>query len=82
MGFFDRIRKGKLFFGKKDPSVVVKFFFRGQEYILEEFDIAFHQETDAKNHVAGEMSGLAKVQERHLARQSSRSFPLRFFWTG
>ena len=57
MGFFDRIRKGKLFFGKKDPSVVVKFFFRGQEYILEEFDIAFHQETDAKNHVAGEMSG-------------------------
>jgi hypothetical protein len=57
MGFFDRIRKGKLFFGKKVPSVVVKFFFRGQTYILEEFDIEFRQDTDEKNHPCDEMRG-------------------------
>lgn len=57
MGFFDRIRRGKLFFGKKEPPVIVKFFFRGQIFILEEFDMEFRQETDEKNRPSGEVYG-------------------------
>lgn len=49
MGFFDRIRKGKLFFGKKEPVVVVAFFFKGKKYILEEFDLEFKQDINGKN---------------------------------
>lgn len=48
MGFFDRIRKGKLFFGKTStPSLVVEFLFREKKYILEEFDMEFRQDVDA-----------------------------------
>ncbi|MDR2805004.1 MAG: hypothetical protein LBB85_05080 [Dysgonamonadaceae bacterium] len=57
MGFFDKIRKGRLFFGKKEFPVIVKFFFRGQTFILEEFDVEFRQATDEKNRPSGEMSG-------------------------
>ena len=57
MGFFDGIRKSKLFFGKKEAKVIVKFFFRGQTFILEEFDIEFCRETDEKNRPSGKMYG-------------------------
>lgn len=57
MGFFDRIRKGKLFFGKKEPSIVVEFAFRGQKYILEEFDIEFKQDVNDKNKPDSETYG-------------------------
>lgn len=48
MGFFDRIRTGRLFFGKKEPSMVVSFQFKTKKYILEEFDLEFGQEVNAK----------------------------------
>lgn len=57
MGFFDRIRKGKLFFGKKEPAMVVRFTFRGKEYILEEFDLEFRQDIDDRNKPDGDIYG-------------------------
>lgn len=48
MGFFDRIRIGRLFFGKKEPSMVVSFLFKAKKYILEEFDLEFGQEVNTK----------------------------------
>jgi hypothetical protein len=57
MGFFDRIRKGKLFFGKKEPSIVVAFFFREKRYILEEFDMDFRQDTNDKNQPESDVYG-------------------------
>jgi hypothetical protein len=48
MGFFDKIRSGRLFFGKKEPSLVVHFFFKGKKYVLEEFDMEFKQDVDYK----------------------------------
>jgi hypothetical protein len=48
MGFLDRIRKGKLYFGKKTPLIVVQFLFRGKTYILEEFDMSFSQDEDTR----------------------------------
>jgi hypothetical protein len=48
MGFFDKIRSGRLFFGKKEPSLVVHFFFRGKKYVLEEFDLDFRQDVNYK----------------------------------
>jgi hypothetical protein len=48
MGFFDKIRKGRLFFGKKEPEMVVQFLFKGKKYILEEFDLEFDQDLDYK----------------------------------
>lgn len=49
MGFFDRIRKGRLFFGKKEPSMIVSFQFKKKKYILEEFDMEFGQEVGSKS---------------------------------
>ncbi len=56
MGFFDKIRSGRLFFGKKEPSIVVQFFFNGKKYIVEEFDLEFSQDVDYK----GKPSGLSE----------------------
>ena len=92
MGFFDRFRKGRLFFGKSaPPPVVVAFFFKGTRYILEEFDLEFHQEVDGKDRPDSEVkgglitltisqppeSGLAKWMTGDLERQSGefRFFP-------
>ena len=47
MGFFDRIRSGRLFFGRKEPSMVVQFYFMGKKYIVEEFDMDFRQDVDS-----------------------------------
>jgi hypothetical protein len=57
MGFFDRIRKGKLFFGKTEPQIVVEFLFKGKKYVLEAFDMDFGQDTNARNQPEGEVSG-------------------------
>ncbi|MCL1941989.1 MAG: hypothetical protein FWF54_00325 [Candidatus Azobacteroides sp.] len=58
MGFFDRIRKGRLFFGKPgNPSMVVEFLFRGKKYILEEFDLEFRQDVNDKNKPDSEVYG-------------------------
>jgi hypothetical protein len=57
MGFFDRIRKGKLYFGKKEPLVVVQFLFGGKTYILEEFDMNFRQDTNEKNQPDSDIYG-------------------------
>ena len=46
--FFDKIRSGRLFFGKKAPTMVVKFHFKGNEYIVEEFDLDFSQPVNSK----------------------------------
>jgi hypothetical protein len=48
MGFFDKIRSGRLFFGKKEPTMVVHFLFKGKKYIVEEFDMEFSQDVDYK----------------------------------
>lgn len=48
MGFFDKIRSGRLFFGKKEPTIVVSFQFKGKKYILEEFDLEFGQDVNVK----------------------------------
>lgn len=48
MGFFDRIRQGRLFFGKKEPSMIASFRFKTKKYILEEFDLEFGQEVSSK----------------------------------
>lgn len=49
MGFFDRFRKGKLFYGKSMPILVAEFRFMKQKYILEEFDLEFKQDVNANN---------------------------------
>lgn len=48
MGFFERIRQGRLFFGKKEPSMIVSFWFKTKKYILEEFDLEFGQDVSTK----------------------------------
>lgn len=48
MGFFDKIRSGRLFFGKKEPTMVVHFFFGGKKYVVEEFDLDFVQDVNSK----------------------------------
>jgi len=48
MGFFSKIRSGRLFFGKKEPSIIVQMMFNGQKYIIEEFDLEFKQDVNAK----------------------------------
>lgn len=49
MGFFDKIRSGRLFFGKQEiPTMIVHFLFKGQTYIVEEFDLNFKQDVDSK----------------------------------
>ena len=48
MGFFEKIRIGRLFFGKKTPTMVVEFTFKGKKYIVEEFDMDFTQEVNHK----------------------------------
>ena len=58
MGFFDKIRKGKLFSGKKElPSTIVEFIFRQKRYIIEEFDMEFLQDVDSKNRPDSETYG-------------------------
>lgn len=58
MGFFDRFRKGKLFFGRSEqPSIVVAFIFKGKRYILEEFDLEFNQDIDSKNRPDSDVKG-------------------------
>ncbi|WP_165042171.1 type VI secretion system tube protein TssD [Dysgonomonas sp. ZJ709] len=49
MGFFDRFRKGKLFYGKNMPVMVTEFRFMKKKYILEEFDLEFRQDVNDKN---------------------------------
>lgn len=49
MGFFDRFRKGKLFYGKNMPVMVTEFRFMKKKYILEEFDLEFRQDVNEKN---------------------------------
>lgn len=48
MGFLKKIRSGRLYFGKKEPSMIVRFEFRGKEYIVEEFDLEFTQDVNDK----------------------------------
>ncbi|MDR1501098.1 MAG: hypothetical protein LBT43_01410 [Prevotella sp.] len=48
MGFFSKIRSGRLFFGKKEPSLVVQFEFKGKKYFLEELDLEFKQDVSLK----------------------------------
>lgn len=48
MGFFDKIRSGRLFFGKKEPSIIVQMMFRDRKYIVEEFDLEFKQDVNSK----------------------------------
>jgi len=57
MGFFERIRKGTLFFGKKEPNVIVEFAFKGKRFVLEEFDIEFSQAVDSRNKPDGQVKG-------------------------
>jgi len=57
MGFFDKIRKGKLFFGKEEPSTVVEFIFGQQRYIVEKFDIEFRQDVNSGNRPDSETYG-------------------------
>lgn len=56
-GFFHRIRKGKLYAGKKEPALVVHFHFRGYTYILEEFDLDFQQDVNDKSQPDGNVYG-------------------------
>ena len=57
MNFFERIRKGRLFYSAdKIPEQVIKFIFKDKSYILEEFNICFYQELNAK----GRPDGLPK----------------------
>jgi hypothetical protein len=47
MNYFRNILRGRLFFSsKKIPEQIIKFIFMDNYYILEEFSIDFHQETD------------------------------------
>lgn len=58
MGFFDRFRSGKLFFGNsKMPSLVVAFIFKGRRYILEEFDLEFSQDVDSRSRPDSDVKG-------------------------
>jgi len=56
-GFFDRIRKGKLYAGKKEPAMVVHFVHKGYTYILEELDLDFKQDVNDKNKPDGDTYG-------------------------
>lgn len=56
-GFFDRMRKGKLYAGKKEPAIVVHFHYKGHTYILEEFDLDFRQDVNDKNKPDGDTYG-------------------------
>lgn len=43
------IRNGRLFFGKREaPSILVQFLFKGEKYIVEEFDLEFKQDVNEK----------------------------------
>lgn len=55
--FFKKMRSGKLFFGKKEPLLVVEFLLRGRTYIVEEFDLEFKQDVNQKNRPDGEPYG-------------------------
>lgn len=57
MGFFDKIRSGRLFFGKKEPNVVLEFKLDGVKYIVEEFDLEFNQDIDFKGIPNGSIEG-------------------------
>lgn len=48
MGFFDKIRSGRLFFGKREPTMVVHFLLGGMTYVVEEFDMEFKQDINSK----------------------------------
>lgn len=48
MGFIDKIRSGRLFFGKREPSLVVRFELLSEHYMLEEFDLEFGQNVKGK----------------------------------
>lgn len=57
MSFFKRIRNGTLFFGKKEPNVIVEFTFKSKSFILEEFDIEFTQPVNNRNKPDGQVRG-------------------------
>lgn len=48
MGFFDKIRSGRLFFGKKEPTMVIHFLLGEAIYVVEEFDLEFKQDVNSK----------------------------------
>lgn len=58
MGFFEKLKLGRLFSGKQEaPKLIVDFIFRDNRYIIEEFDIEFKQDLDRKNKPDGEVYG-------------------------
>lgn len=57
MDFFKKMRSGKLFYGKKEPMLVVEFILRNQTYAVEEFDLEFKQDLNHKNRPDGEPYG-------------------------
>lgn len=57
MDFFKKMRSGKLFYGKKEPALVVEFILRNQAYLVEEFDLEFKQDLNQKNRPDGEPYG-------------------------
>ncbi|GHT41255.1 hypothetical protein FACS189437_07930 [Bacteroidia bacterium] len=57
MGFFDKIRGGRLFFGKKEPALLVELDFYGKRYVLEEFDLEFKQDVDDRNRPSSDVYG-------------------------
>lgn len=58
MGFFEKLKLGRLFSGKQEaPILISDFLFRGNRYIIEEFDIEFKLDVDKKNKPYGETYG-------------------------
>lgn len=55
--FFKKKRKGQIFYGKKEPSIIVEFILRGEAYIVEELDLEFKQDVNDKNRPDGEPYG-------------------------
>jgi len=54
MNFFEQFRTGRLFSGSNRlPEQVVKLIFMEKNYILEEFDIGFHQDINSKGQPEG-----------------------------
>jgi len=56
MNFFEKIRS-MVWAEKKEVAMAVAFLFRGNAYILDEFDIDFRQDTDDKNQPNSETYG-------------------------
>ena len=58
MSFFDRFKKGRVFYDSAElPEQVIKFIFMDKSYILEEFSISFQQELNNKGRPDGFPAG-------------------------